>query len=179
MKKGDQLCILRAEVKTDADALTAGDDVMDVGMVTQLPGSSVQHADKSQLGAEVFGIAGDLPSNRKAAPSAKSDIFDVVAYVRHNTPTMTREARAEHARVYINSHFNSKQQAFLDFVLSDYVTVGVEELDQQKLTPLLRLKYNDSMADAVADLGQPEEIGNAFAGFQKYLYAEKLAQAAN
>jgi hypothetical protein len=24
----------------------------------------------------------------------------------------------------------------------------------------------------VADLGQPEEIGRAFAGFQKYLYAE-------
>jgi type I restriction enzyme, R subunit len=26
------------------------------------------------------------------------------------------------------------------------------------------------MADAVADLGRPEEIGKAFVGFQKYLY---------
>jgi type I restriction enzyme R subunit len=49
--------------------------------------------------------------------------------------------------------------------------VGVEELDQQKLTPLLRLKYG-AIQDAVADLGLPEEIGRAFAGFQKYLYAE-------
>ena len=55
-------------------------------------------------------------------------------------------------------------------MLSHYVSVGVEELDQEKLTPLLRLKYHDSIADAVADLGKPEEIGKVFAGFQKYLY---------
>jgi type I restriction enzyme R subunit len=34
----------------------------------------------------------------------------------------------------------------------------------------LRLKYHNAIADAVADLGPPEEIGRAFAGFQKYLY---------
>jgi type I restriction enzyme, R subunit len=68
-----------------------------------------------------------------------------------------------------------KQQAFLDFVLSHYVSVGVEELDQEKLTPLLRLKYHDSIADAVADLGKPDEIGKVFAGFQKYLYLTGIA----
>jgi type I restriction enzyme R subunit len=62
---------------------------------------------------------------------------------------------------------------FLDFVLSHYVRVGVEELDQERLTPLLRLKYHDSIADA--DLGPPDEIGRAFAGFQKYLYQEQAA----
>ena len=70
----------------------------------------------------------------------------------------------------ISTHFNSKQQVFLDFVLSHYVNVGVEELDQEKLSPLLKLKYHNSIADAVADLGRPEEIGKVFAGFQKYLY---------
>jgi len=34
----------------------------------------------------------------------------------------------------------------------------------------MRLKYHDSIADAVADLGRPEDIGTLFAGFQKYLY---------
>jgi type I restriction enzyme R subunit len=53
------------------------------------------------------------------------------------------------------------------------VSEGVEELDQEKLTPLLRLKYNNSISDALADSGQPEEIGMIFAGFQKYLYQQQ------
>jgi type I restriction enzyme, R subunit len=56
--------------------------------------------------------------------------------------------------------------------LSHYVSVGVDELDQEKLTPLLRLKYHNSIADAVADLGRPEEIGKVFVGFQRFLYQE-------
>ena len=39
------------------------------------------------------------------------------------------------------------------------------------LTPLLRLKYHDSISDAVADLGKLYEIGKLFTGFQKHLYA--------
>ena len=50
--------------------------------------------------------------------------------------------------------------------------VGVEELDREKLPPLLKLKYNDAIADAWADLGRPEEVGYMFAGFQKYLYQQ-------
>ena len=55
------------------------------------------------------------------------------------------------------------------------VRVRVEELDQDKLTPLLRLKYHHSIADAVADLGKPDEIGRVFADFQKYLYRREVA----
>jgi type I restriction enzyme, R subunit len=75
----------------------------------------------------------------------------------------------------IGFHLDFYLKVFLDFVLFHYVNVGVEELDQSKLTPLLRLKYHDSIADAVADLGKPEEIGRVFAGFQKYLYAQAIA----
>ena len=103
----------------------------------------------------------------------QSDLFDVLAYVAYLLPPVTRVERANQARVHINSQFTAKQQAFLDFVLQHYVTEGVEELGQNKLNPLLRLKYHDSIADAVADLGgKPEEIGRVFAGFQQYLYAE-------
>jgi len=70
-----------------------------------------------------------------------------------------------------------EQHAFLDFVLANYVTVGVEDLDQEKLDALLRLKYNNSIADAIADLGMPEEIGRIFAGFQKYLYVAAAVAA--
>ena len=55
-------------------------------------------------------------------------------------------------------------------MLAHYVSEGVQELGQDKLNPLLRLKYNNSIADAVADLGRPEEIGKVFADFQQYLY---------
>ncbi len=85
-------------------------------------------------------------------------------------PPLTREERAARAKIIINARFNSKQRIFLDFVLSHYVSVGVEELDQEKLTPLLRLKYHDSIADAITDLGRPNEINMVFTGFQKYLY---------
>jgi type I restriction enzyme R subunit len=125
------------------------------------------------LAEKDFGHA-SLVEMQKIIGAESSDLFDVLAYVAYNKPPVPREERADHARVYINSTFNAKQRAFLDFVLSHYITVGVEELDQQKLTPLLRLKYG-AIQDAVADLGQPEEIGKAFAGFQKYLYADKVA----
>ena len=105
----------------------------------------------------------------------KSDLFDVLAHVACTLTTLTREARAARAKVEISTHFNSRQQVFLDFVLSHYVSVGVDELEQAKLTQLLKLKYNNAIADAVADLGRPEEIGKAFAGFQRFLYAEKVA----
>jgi type I restriction enzyme R subunit len=102
----------------------------------------------------------------------KSDLFDVLAFVAYALPTLTREERATRAKVRIRAQFNDKQQTFLDFVLAHYVNEGVQELDREKLTPLLRLKYNDSLADAVADLGRPEEIGIVFSGFQKYLYQQ-------
>jgi type I restriction enzyme R subunit len=112
-----------------------------------------------------------LAEMQKIIDAEKSDIFDVLAHVAYALPPQTREERADRAKVAIRTSFDRKQQAFLDFVLAHYVSVGVEELDQEKLTPLLRLRYRDSIADAVADLGRPEEIGHAFSSFQKYLYA--------
>jgi type I restriction enzyme R subunit len=108
----------------------------------------------------------------------KSDLFDVLAHVAYALPPLTRQERAEKATVEISTHFNSRQQVFLDFVLLQYVKVGVEELAQDKLSPLLKLKYHDAIADAVADLGKPEEIGKVFVGFQKYLYQPQIQAGA-
>ncbi|ACG72766.1 type III restriction protein res subunit [Anaeromyxobacter sp. K] len=116
-----------------------------------------------------------LTEMQKVIDAEKSDLFDVLAHVAYATAPLTREERANRARVAIKAKFSDKQQAFLDFVLAHYVTVGVEELDQEKLTPLLKLKYHDSIADAVADLGKPEEIGRTFVGFQRFLYEGGIA----
>ena len=64
-------------------------------------------------------------------------------------PTLTREERAVRAKTVISQEFTAKEQTFLNFVLAHYVEVGVGELDSEKLSPLLRLKYGDSIDDAV------------------------------
>jgi type I restriction enzyme R subunit len=117
------------------------------------------------------GFGGEqLAEMQRIIDAEKSDLYDVLAHVAYALPPQTRAERAARARIAISGRFNDRQQAFLDFVLAHYVSEGVRELDQEKLTPLLRLRYHDSIADAVADLGRPEEINRAFAGFQKYLY---------
>jgi type I restriction enzyme, R subunit len=126
------------------------------------------------LAEKGFGGA-QLAEMQKIIDAEKSDLYDVLAHVAWALPPETREQRAERAKVVISTQFNTKQQVFLDFVLSHYVRVGVQELDQEKLTPLLRLKYHNSIADALADLGRAADIGRVFAGFQKYLYQPQAA----
>jgi type I restriction enzyme R subunit len=113
-----------------------------------------------------------LVEMQKIIDAEKSDLFDVLAHVAFAMTPVTRDVRASQARIFISSKFTDRQQVFLDFVLQHYVSVGVEELDQEKLGPLLRLKYHDSIADAVEDLGPAPRIGAIFSGFQRYLYQE-------
>ena len=139
------------------------------------PDTDVLHAHELRLWEEAARLTGDCDFGLHLAEwiaGCTEDLFDVLAHVAFALPPETREDRAAKAKVFISSHFNGKQQAFLDFVLQHYVRVGVEELDQEKLTPILRLKYRNSLTDAVADLGKPDEIGRAFYGFQRYLYDE-------
>ena len=99
-----------------------------------------------------------------------SDLFDVLAYVAFAAEPVTRAERAAAAKAATATEFTDKQRAFVDFVLAQYVKQGVHELDQEKLSPLLKLRYNNAIADAFADLGKPEQIRKVFLGFQKHLY---------
>jgi len=110
-----------------------------------------------------------LKEMQKIISAEKSDLFDVLAHVAYALPPLTREDRASKAKVVLPDHFNSKQQVFLDFVLSQYVQVGVQELAKEKLSDLLKLKYS-ALNDAVAELGPAHEIREMFGGFQKHLY---------
>jgi len=112
-----------------------------------------------------------LKEMQKIIDAEKCDLFDVLAYVAYALPPQTRGERATRARATINAQFTSRQQAFLDFVLAHYVKDGEEELDQQKLPPLLNLKYG-AIQDALEGLGSPEDINQAFIGFQRYLYEQ-------
>ncbi|MBI5647500.1 MAG: DEAD/DEAH box helicase family protein [Ignavibacteriae bacterium] len=125
-----------------------------------------------QLAEQGFGSE-QLAEMQHVIDAENSDLFDVLTHIAYSRPPLTREERAEKAKIIITAQFSSTVQAFLDFVLMHYVQIGVEELDQEKLTPLLMLRYHDSIHDAIAELGDPDEIRKVFVGFQKYLYQER------
>ena len=111
-----------------------------------------------------------LAEMQKIINAENSDLFDVLAYIAYTRAPLARSERAVLAKQGINISYRSNRQLdFLDFVLSHYVEEGVDELDLEKLTPLLRLKYH-AISDATAELGTPEQIRRVFVDFQKYLY---------
>jgi type I restriction enzyme R subunit len=99
----------------------------------------------------------------------KSDVFDVLAYVAFALAPITRSERVETRKNGILGRYDAKLQAFLDFVLAQYVEQGVGELDQEKLGDLLQLKYH-TVSDAADQLGGVSAIRDTFIGFQQYLY---------
>ncbi len=99
----------------------------------------------------------------------KSDVFDVLGYIAFALVPITRLERAETRRTDIFKRYDGKLQAFLDFVLAQYVKQGVGELDQDKLGALIQLKYH-TIDDAAAELGSVQTIRETFVGFQRYLY---------
>jgi len=99
----------------------------------------------------------------------KSDLYDVLAYIAFALSPITRQERADASRPFISAQYDPKLQAFLEFVLSQYVKEGVGELDQAKLPQLLELKYR-AVSDAAAELGGVANILSAFVGFQQHLY---------
>ena len=104
----------------------------------------------------------------------KSDLFDVLAYVAFAMTPVTRKKRAAYAQQALKATYNSEQRAFLDFVLGQYVDEGVRELDEEKLPPLVELKYGTFM-DATKALGAIEDIRKMFLSFQPFLYQPAVA----
>lgn len=111
-------------------------------------------------------VLGEL---QKLINAEDSDLFDVLEYVAYNISPITREERVAKAQSKIFTLLNAKQKEFLEFVLSKYIESGVDELSQEKLPDLLRLKYR-AIADAQDELGSLDDIKNTFVQFQKYLY---------
>jgi len=115
----------------------------------------------------------ELATLQRLIDAEKSDIFDVLEYVSFAIKPITREQRVTQAHDRIVNFLDVHQKEFLEFVLSKYVETGVEELDQDKLPDLLKLKYHE-LSDATEKLGDVSRIRQIFIAFQKYLY-EKVA----
>jgi type I restriction enzyme R subunit len=112
-----------------------------------------------------------LAEMQKVIEAENSDLFDVLAYVSFAAPPVSRAERAAAAKAATGAEFTDKQRAFIDFVLAQYVAQGVDELDAEKLSPLLKLKYRNAIADAFAELGRPDQVRRVFVGFQRHLYS--------
>lgn len=105
----------------------------------------------------------------------QSDLFDVLEYVfNSDIKPISRETRVNDAKQTIFILLNEKQKEFIEFVLSQYIEMGVEELSQEKLPILLTNKYQ-SLEDAKEILGDVATISSLFMEFQKYLYMQKVA----
>ena len=118
-----------------------------------------------------FGRA-PLAEIQRAIEAENSDLFDVLAFVAYAAEPVARADRAAAAKLAAAGEFNDRQQAFVDFVLAQYVSQGVDELDVAQLSPLLRLKYH-ALHEAFAELGQPNQVRQVFVGMQRHLYAER------
>ena len=101
--------------------------------------------------------------------SPDCDIFDVLVYIAYSENTMTRTERVENHKVAIFNNIQSRQHAFIEFVLKQYIKNGVTELDSERLAELINLKYGSPL-NAQNELGSVSEIKNTFFNFQKYLY---------
>jgi len=116
-----------------------------------------------------------LAEMQKIIEAENSDLFDVLAYVAFAADPVTRAARADAAKTASAAELNDRHRAFVEFVLAQYVNRGVDELEQEKLTLFLRMRYGNSLPDALADLGGPERVRAVFLGVQRRLYERSAA----
>lgn len=126
----------------------------------------------NQLGSRGFPKE-QLQELQALLKAEKNDLYDVLAYVAFQAEMIDRSTRASLAKIHF-INYNDKQQEFLNFVLSQYITLGVEELDDVKITPFLLLKYR-AIEDAKIQLGNVASIRKMFIEFQSHLYDEREA----
>jgi hypothetical protein len=65
----------------------------------------------------------------------------VLEYIAYAKSPVTRAARVEANKENIYNLLNSQQREFVEYVLRNYVSIGVDELDVGKLSTVLTAKY--------------------------------------
>ena len=121
------------------------------------------------------GFGGEqLAEMQKIIDAEKSDLFDVLAHVAYALPAAHPRRTGRQGQGH-HQHAFQQQAAGLSRLRAVALRERRRGGTRSGEAHALRLKYHDSIADAVADLGRPEEIGTVFAGFQKYLYQQTAA----
>jgi hypothetical protein len=77
------------------------------------------------------------------------------------TSFWSADGRPMSAAQFLESLFGALPEFFKD----------EDELDADKLSPLLKLKYRTAIAYAFAELGRPDQVRRVFVGFQRHMYS--------
>jgi type I restriction enzyme R subunit len=112
----------------------------------------------------------DLEKLQELINAKDSDLFDVLEYIAYAKTPVSRAARVETNQTNIYNMLNEQQRDFVGYVLRNYVSKGVDELDDGKLSTILNAKYGGTHA-AQQKLGSVQSIRETFIDFQQKLYA--------
>lgn len=100
-----------------------------------------------------------------------SDLLDTILYIYNGSRPQPRQQRIDQTKFDLTD-FTQPQKDFFKFICEQYIKNGSEELNEDKLPDLIKIKYQ-SMLDAEQILGGTEKIRSIFFNIQKQLYIQK------
>ncbi len=89
----------------------------------------------------------------------------------YTKPTVTRQERVEASPKYIHAQLDNHQRESVDFVLAQYVYLGIDELVKERFPQLISIKYHSQMESIATHCGT-EKARATFVGFQRHLFGE-------
>ena len=106
--------------------------------------------------------------------SNDADVYDILEFIAFNSTNLSRpiskKERVEKTSSKLLEDLNEDQSAFIKFLIERYLDEGVESINENNLSTLLKLKY-ESITKAEEVLGEIRSIKNLFLNFQNNLYS--------
>ena len=106
--------------------------------------------------------------------SNDADVYDILEFIAFNSTNLSRpiskKERVEKTSSKLLEDLNEDQSAFIKFLIERYLDEGVESINENNLSTLLKLKY-ESITKAEEILGEIRSIKNLFLNFQNNLYS--------
>ena len=112
----------------------------------------------------------DLEDLRRLINAENSDMFDVLQWITFHKPFISRQERVEQSKGKIYAFLKKNEIEFIDSVLNNYIQSDIDELDDSKLSEILRAKYGN-INKAQEELGSIERIQEIFFKSQKELFS--------
>ena len=108
-----------------------------------------------------------LKDIRHAIDADTSDLLDVLEYISFATSPIERAERAERLKAYAEA-LPQAQKDFIEYLMTAYVTSGVEELGTKRLPQLLALKFG-SIPEGIQQMGGPLKARDTYYEAQRVL----------